>query len=37
MLFNQDANDYIVVVQTMLKAPDPIRTPKLSNIRHGQY
>lgn len=27
----------IVVVQTKPKAPEPIRTPKLSGFRHGQY
>jgi len=25
----------IAVVQTKPKAPDPIRTPKLSDFRHG--
>ena len=27
----------LVVVQTKPKAPEPIRTPKLSGFRHSQY
>jgi hypothetical protein len=33
--YNQIISQNIVVVHTKLKAPDPIRTPKLSDFRHG--
>lgn len=33
--YNQNVNLTIAVVHTKSKAPDPIRTPKLSDFRRG--
>ena len=34
-VYNQIYDLTIAVVHTKLKTPDPIRTPKLSDFRHG--